>query len=516
MTDDRYTVEDHSTEPRFDSGPEGARSRSAGAFFHGAQHFVVTGGRFTSNITNVPDVSPDFRRIPLGDLDLRHEICLDSGGVVSRRQGEPARRIYSARIEGKQSDMTVAVYEGQNAKEIWNRDLSKYSGIRHPNVLQLYGITASGGLYATVFHDELVPFERFMAEYQHSMIATVYLHAYFRRELRDVELYVGRLFGYTWSQDISIFDSPLWIRPSTVRLCVEPSASDVANPLEEALWICDYSPYVPHSAHGTNRDHIILSALAMTLDRYHEISFIQFANQTRGWPGSIPDAIHLGVVLLWPDQMREIAYIPDMPVRNSEWECHVWPENLPSIVTENGWTRFDSACAKHGRIERRLRPMAIWDQWLCQANYIFSQVLMTAPHDDYFFVWTIDYELTFSDLPEEIPEGYLFLCSLSDLQSEDGKFLECPECPAYWSLDSTGNDRLSPEKASALGFPTFEWKRTVSCKSWGSRVYASLGEFHAAKGFDPNSQDIARHLGQPLYELSITPNGGCARRSVLR
>ncbi|KAJ7737428.1 hypothetical protein DFH07DRAFT_966481 [Mycena maculata] len=160
--------------------------------------------------------------------------------------------------------------------------------------------------------------------------------------------------------------------------------------------------------------------------------------------------------------------------------------------------------------------MAFRDQWLCQANYIFSQFLMTAPHDDYckatdyydlrcpshlqatIFIWGIDYEATFSDLPEEIPEGYLFLCPLNDLRSESGKFLECPECPAYWSLDPMGNERLNPEKASTLGVPTLKWN-------------AGLGEFHAAKGFEPNSQDIVRHLGKPLYELSYTPEGGCAR-----
>jgi hypothetical protein len=32
-------------------------------------------------------------------------------------------------------------------------------------------------------------------------------------------------------------------------------------------------------------------------------------------------------------------------------------------------------------------------------------------------------------------------------------------------------------------------------------VYAGLRQFHRAKGFDPDSQDVACHLGYPIYQL---------------
>jgi hypothetical protein len=56
-----------------------------------------------------------------------------------------------------------------------------------------------------------------------------------------------------------------------------------------------------------------------------------------------------------------------------------------------------------------------------------------------------------------------------------------------------------------MGFPTLEWKSTVCRKAWDARIYAGLSQFHAAKGFDPNSQDVARALGHPLFELSRDP-----------
>ncbi|KAJ7095564.1 hypothetical protein C8R44DRAFT_889987 [Mycena epipterygia] len=79
--------------------------------------------------------------------------------------------------------MTVAVYQGENAEEAWRRELAKYSGLRHPNILQLYGTVNSGGVYATIFHDELVPVEEFMDEFRHSVISLVYLYGYFTTEL---------------------------------------------------------------------------------------------------------------------------------------------------------------------------------------------------------------------------------------------------------------------------------------------------------------------------------------------
>ncbi|KAJ7278619.1 hypothetical protein C8J57DRAFT_1221466 [Mycena rebaudengoi] len=98
--------------------------RSAGAIFSNAQHFVVTGGNFTITTylnwrRRVFESLPDFRRLPMGDLDLRAEIYLDDhNSVVYRRERQAsARRIYSARIP-VDSKMTVAVYQGNNAKEV--------------------------------------------------------------------------------------------------------------------------------------------------------------------------------------------------------------------------------------------------------------------------------------------------------------------------------------------------------------------------------------------------------------
>jgi hypothetical protein len=102
--------------------------------------------------------------------------------------------------------------------------------------------------------------------------------------------------------------------------------------------------------------------------------------------------------------------------------------------------------------------------------------------------------------------GFLFLCPERDFQTGPSSF-RWPACPAYWSLDSSGVERLSAEDATALGFPFISLHTEVRGRSWDTSVYAGLRLFHQAKGFDPDSQDVARHLGHALYQLTPEADG---------
>lgn len=161
------------------------------------------------------------------------------------------------------------------------------------------------------------------------------------------------------------------------------------------------------------------------------------------------------------------------------------------------------------------------DSWLSQANYIFSQ-LPTPPKDCCKYshcqsvpdapqphatvlVDRIIYHLRFSETPEDLREGYLLLCPLDDLRDDNGRWFPKPGCPAYWSLHPSGTPRLSSEEASSLGFPSLDIEMEVRMRAWNDSVYAALSRFQAGKGFDPNSQDVARHRGHPLFELSSNP-----------
>jgi hypothetical protein len=66
--------------------------------------------------------------IPMGDINLLEEIFVDNEkGVVGRHHPERtcARRVYSAKIDGRKSGMTVAMYQGEGAEEVNSMSLSE-------------------------------------------------------------------------------------------------------------------------------------------------------------------------------------------------------------------------------------------------------------------------------------------------------------------------------------------------------------------------------------------------------
>ncbi|KAF7377083.1 hypothetical protein MSAN_00126900 [Mycena sanguinolenta] len=118
-----------------------------------------------------------------------------------------------------------------------------------------------------------------------------------------------------------------------------------------------------------------------------------------------------------------------------------------------------------------------------------------------FVVEDIYFRLHVSQTTEDALEGFLFSCPKEDFRMGSSS-LCWPACTAYWSLDPSGIVRLSPEEATALGLPSFELATKAEGCSWDASVYEGLRQFHEAKGFDPYSQDVARDLGRPLYQLA--------------
>ncbi|KAF8178315.1 hypothetical protein K438DRAFT_1274369 [Mycena galopus ATCC 62051] len=140
--------------------------------------------------------------------------------------------------------------------------------------------------------------------------------------------------------------------------------------------------------------------------------------------------------------------------------------------------------------------------WLAQANHIFDCLDITSDFENCVFMEGVQYRLWMSERGAPIPLGYLFLCPVAHLQSDSATFLRIPDCPAYWSLDPSGANRLNAEAAQDLGFPNIEFRFNVKVKSWDESVYAGIRKFHEAKGIVPCSEDAVMALGYPLVQLS--------------
>ncbi|KAJ7463544.1 hypothetical protein FB451DRAFT_1264854 [Mycena latifolia] len=486
--------------PQIDAG----HSQSTHTFFPHAQHFVVSGGTFTSIANYLPTVAPvscDFRTISLADLDLRHELRLEAGsGLVSRRMTSAyVRKVYSARIEGRASDMTVAVYAGSSAETDWKQDLIKYSGLRHPNVVQVYAVVNSSGLYATVFHGDLVPIQQFFWLYRHSPISIVYLHGYFGITFNEVATYLK----FISTERLRPASYIPWIRRSTGGLCIDLTPCTTEENLYP-YFLSESLSGTPIALLGPDQESTIISAL--TLHHYHEICYWSLSRtQDYALPSAMP--VHVGGIItsvgdtgMFDAQNPvEIGYLPECSTMDSGWrQPDTQADNVEEpVVMDNGWTRF--RCSSPMNI---YRTVSVGEAvccstccWLAQANYILSRLHITSGCDDIVFVSSIHYELELAG--NSFTEGYIFLCPVEHLTTEDPSQFCCPASPAYRSLDPSGRDGISSAGVAGIAFKTEIWGW-----SWDSVAYAGLRAFHHGKGFDPDSQDIALHLGLPLYQPS--------------
>lgn len=105
---------------------------------------------------------------------------------------------------------------------------------------------------------------------------------------------------------------------------------------------------------------------------------------------------------------------------------------------------------------------------------------------------------------EGLPPGYLFLCPLAGFERDAPGCFGIPDCPAYWSHDPSGVERLSAEEVRNFGFPDINLKMSVTGLLWDSSVYDGIRQFHEAKGFDPSSQDVGVELRYPLFDFEVS------------
>ncbi|KAJ7160338.1 hypothetical protein C8R46DRAFT_1107805 [Mycena filopes] len=493
---------------------------NAGGIFANSHDFTVVGGTFintTNNYGTTPTVPPGLHMIPnLGDIVLQRELTSNEGSpVVSCRDRKCMRRVYSAKV-GQRSDLTVAMYEGESAEEEWREDIERYMSIRHPNIMQIWAGASYPNLHAMVFHGDLVPIKVFMAG--RSPIMTVYLYTLYTCEWQRAKTYLASAFSRT---PVGSKQHTLWIRSSTGQLSADIRPPDQHN---EVSLFFNIPPALPGF---TSQEATAIGFLS--LEQYHHICDL-YLGKPRGEYISTAATVTLGMVSFWPAHLdwHDSVGIVFLPAVNLQQHDISWPfwEGDPLYrgdMMESGWTRSES-----GHFSESLSsvitfvapglfhpPMA----WLSQANHIFSRLGITSNLGDYVLVYAVQFKITLSHPWPPCTTGYLFLCPPADFQigatsyrgpekspaywSIDPAGVQSyrwPESPAYWSLDPAGAHRLTIEEATGLGFPVLQLSTHIVGRSWDTSVYTGLRKFHEAKGFNPDSQDVARHLGEPLFK----------------
>ncbi|KAF7368227.1 hypothetical protein MVEN_00142600 [Mycena venus] len=498
-------------------GPPETSMLSSSSNIGGTFHTVISnstsgditmiGCKTTSNfvLTAAQTLPSDFRRIHFGDIDLRQELRVDYAKmVVHKRAFGP--QVYSARVHGGES--TVALYRGDRAEEEWKRGFKKYASLRHPNIIQLWGVASAGDIHALLFHGvDLIPFQQYVNHYRHSRPRVpVYIYASCSPEFMAASEYIHSASRKHLLEKKSTF----WIRRSTSQLCVELVQPN--DPIDLGSWrLVDISKGA-HSLIESHMEDTLTKSLS--LEDYHHICWFHLA-QYREISGSLSSSVNLGAIIYCSlsnklDESVEIVSLPDMEVVRYPWSVG----RVIGEAMEDGWTRFDCGDVLNNkpRLYRSIYPTSV-RPWLSQANHTFERLGITSNFDSYVFVLRADFCLNISGNMEPVA-GFLFLCPVEDFQTGPSSF-SCPKCPAYWSLDPAGVERLSMEKAIQLGFPSFQLTTEIQGRCWDASVYDGLRQFHHAKGYAPESQDVALHLGHSLYQsFKITTHPAPAMRLI--
>ncbi|KAJ7121934.1 hypothetical protein C8R46DRAFT_105497 [Mycena filopes] len=295
----------------------------------------------------------------------------------------------------------------------------------------------------------------------------------------------------------------LWVRRSTGMLSIELllSESSPRGPqVPKFVFELSSSPDMAEMILGS-ADPDTMASRGLSLPQYHGICNTGFPSYRHASVSPSATVTLAGVTSRAKEfeNPRPLTWVRDADICSRSG----WCSHYEGVLTPSGFTRFNSVdvsremCIAHFTVATdELKAVA----WLSQANHIFHRVGITASLEDYLLVHYTVFTVNLSYATANMPQGYLFLCPLEDFQVGPSSF-RWPDCPGYWSLDPLGIEHLSTDEATCLGFPPVSLTTRIWGRSWDASVYAGIRQFHAAKGFDPDGQEVARHLGYPLYEL---------------
>ncbi|KAJ6462936.1 hypothetical protein C8R45DRAFT_940592 [Mycena sanguinolenta] len=184
----------------------------------------------------------------------------------------------------------------------------------------------------------------------------------------------------------------------------------------------------------------------------------------------------------------EIAFLPSTEAP-SLGKCWTYKRGTGEVMPDN-WTRYFSMAQPS---KPYFSPSAHYGQF----RGLWYRFRSRFP----IILEEMNFVLGISGPTGDPPMGFLFLCPTELFRIGPSSF-RWSACPAYWSLDPASVDHLSHDEATRLGFPPFVLTTRADGWYWDTSVYEGLRQFHQAKGFDPYSQDVTRHLDLPLYQVS--------------
>ncbi|KAJ7768012.1 hypothetical protein B0H14DRAFT_3165120 [Mycena olivaceomarginata] len=409
--------------------------------------------------------------------------------------------------------MTVVVHDDTKFEQRKDQVL-EVQRYRHPLLAQLFGFTCSVGLNALIYHDDMVTISQIQKMHAQSILASSYVKFKMLRHFKAARLY----WEETTGNSVDYLPGTAWIRLSTGKLCL-----DIGDGVKPCWKVRSdlLSYYTPAELPSFKLVEDELHAKLLRVLKFDEF-YAMFAISSRQYFGydlpSSTESITLPSLWIsghWADFKSGQPLAIPFPNHVTLNEIYMQPWGGYPLQNESmptGWTRVEYQgnpnpeshhLAAYGGIEDHAESNVVkW--WLSQQGYVHKhlQGVIVADVPLHFitgihFYCILDQQLdgftlrgTFmTDAPSskvEVLDGQLTIINPPDAEKY------------YWAFDPAGLNQLTHEIAEDIGLPTPEFTIVLRGLFLEEKETKLIHEFHAAKGFNLESQDVAIAMGYPL------------------
>jgi len=175
-----------------------------------------------------------------------------------------------------------------------------------------------------------------------------------------------------------------------------------------------------------------------------------------------------------------------------------------ATVLDHEWTRIEftrtsTTCNVDWFIY--LRSIESMSSWVTQAHHIFAKLRSTSRQEDFAVIDELkcNVTVTLASLSEKLP--YLFLRAPT-AQVHGTRVIIClPESDwMRWSFNQSGVPSCT-DIEDGLPLPKIQYNLVAEGISFKSFFYDEMRRLYATNGFNPESEEIAKKLKLPLYQL---------------
>ncbi|KAK1219116.1 hypothetical protein PQX77_018175 [Marasmius sp. AFHP31] len=425
----------------------------------------------------------DFRNLKRGDICRLRDICQVLTpckcfawllGRECQCTREVIKTVCTAKLMGVDGEFTVVSYRGQDAHRAFEAEFCEVSRSLFSEVAQVYAID-KGTIPSMVFWHNLVPLVQVLSNVGELV----------RRYLENLRR--------QWKCDYG----EMWLDPTRGVVCRGPKGPRSYIRVS-ALRIKDLPPTAE-----LLQEEVLVRFLGCQKLREADDAFM-YVMALAAIGKDVPE---------WVNRPTIFSALTKTPiaVANNIWESR--RDNLVErTCLENGWTRF--RLDGDGWLALRLNEsIDVRKAWLLQASSIFHARGVSLDNDlkDFYLIYleallngTVDVSPSKCQLRRQQPIFFFLYPPPPNLPNGETSSLH------HWSFHEDGHSHISPELCFHLGLPVELDYYSPSCYScsWPATTYKYFHQYQIARGFDPTTADLARHLG---YDNIFQPLGDSDR-----